>query len=603
MKQTENDSVYVYNTNKRHKLQNELIGNKSCFENLANETIYEIFQYLDVYYVYEGFFYLNQRFQNIIVNKNFLIQINVSTMSKSNFELYNKNMIEPNKHRINYLRLSNQFTIDIIFLPTHIICDYIQLERLILDNIDVKYLNNILEHLTFLPKLHSLVLTPIDYVQDTSIFFISIFSLPKLKSCTLTYRTKYDEQAMPIYMTDFKDSPIEYFVINNRFSIESLNDIFLCLPKLRYLSIDCLVGCDDPDIDQDPIVTKYLNNVSIKLDSIGFNLLQELIKLFFYNIEILHISTKFDQTYLDGKQWEELILSSMPNLRTFDISHDGGTYHNQLTYHDLINQFNSSFWIKKQWFFTHQHDSQETFDSGLFYSTNPYRRKTYRFYWQYNQQVYLNMQEKNLNIVKHVHICSKQIINNYVNYFSNANQLTIEHYFKTSDDSISTTLNRILPLKQLTKLNIKSSNFPFEQIIKLIHFTPNLHTLKLDFLSLNEIYLKLIEQNEIFRYVSNTNKITNIDIGEKCTLEIFQLIMYLFPQVEYLKIRINKKEINQIIRYLFSKTTNKIRRLFFLCISQISKVCLRELNFLIKSENLLNDYSIKYINRDLYLWW
>ncbi|CAF1424392.1 unnamed protein product [Rotaria sordida] len=597
MERTENDCVYVYNTNKRQKLQNELIKNKSCFENLANETIYEIFQYLDVYHIYEGFFYLNQRFQNIIVNTNLLIQINVSTMSKSNFELYHKNMIEPNKHRINYLRLSNPFTIDIIFFPARIICDYIQLERLILDNIDTKYLNSILKHLAFLPKLDSLVLTPIDYVQDTSIFFISIFSLPKLKSCILTYRTKYDEQPTPIYMTDFKDSPIEYFLINNRFSIESLNDIFFCLPKLRYLSIDCLVGCDDPDIDEDPIVSKYLNNVSIKLDSIDFNLLQKLIKRFFYNTEILHISTKSDQTYLDAKQWEELILSSMPNLHTFDISHDGGTYH------DLINQFNSSFWIKKQWFFTHQHDSQETLDSGIFYSTNPYRRKTYTFYWQFDQHVCSNMQEKNLNIVKHVHICSKQIINNYVNYFPNANQLTIEHYFKTSDDSISTTLNCILPLKQLTKLNIKSSNFPFEQIIKLIYFTPNLHVLKLDFLCLNEIYLKLIEQHEIFRYVSSTNKITNIDIREKCTLEMFQLIIYLFPQVEYLKIRINEKEISQIIRFLFSKTTDKIRRLFFLCISQIPKVCLRELNFLIKSENLLSDYSIKYINRDLYLWW
>ena len=113
-------------------------------------------------------------------------------MSKSNFELYHKNMIKPNKHRINLLRLSNPFTVDIIFSPPRIICDYIQLERLILDNIDAKYLNNILKHSILLLKLHSLVVTPADYVQDPSILFIYIFRLPNLKSCKFTYRTKDD---------------------------------------------------------------------------------------------------------------------------------------------------------------------------------------------------------------------------------------------------------------------------------------------------------------------------------------------------------------------------------------------------------------------------
>jgi hypothetical protein len=77
------------------------------------------------------------------------------------------------------------------------------------------------------------------------------------------------------------------------------------------------------------------------------------------------------------------------------------------------------------------------------------------------------------------------------------------------------------------------------------------------------------------------------------------MIMNLFPQVEYLKIGMNKKIIYHIIQFLFSKTC----RLVFLCISKIPKVCLRELNRLIRLENLLKDYSIKYINYDLYLWW
>jgi len=106
------------------------------------------------------------------------------------------------------------------------------------------------------------------------------------------------------------------------------------------------------------------------------------------------------------------------------------------------------------------------------------------------------------------------VTNNYVNYFLNVTELTIKHYFKTLDDSISTTLNRIIPLKQLNKLAIECYDFPVEQIVKLISFTPNLHTLKLNSLSIYETSSKLLQQSEIFRYVSNTNKIKNLELPD-----------------------------------------------------------------------------------------
>ncbi|CAF4723360.1 unnamed protein product, partial [Rotaria sp. Silwood2] len=166
---------------------------------------------------------------------------------------YNNVKIKFYLYRLNYLRLSNPFIVNIIFSLICIICDYIQLETLIFDNIDSKYLNNILKHLVYLPKLHSLVFSLVDYVQDPNILFHHIFRLSKLKYCKIIYQTKYDQQPIAIYLTEFTINPIEYLVINNRFSIDSLSDIFLCLPKLRYLSIDCLVGSTDLDIDQDPI--------------------------------------------------------------------------------------------------------------------------------------------------------------------------------------------------------------------------------------------------------------------------------------------------------------------------------------------------------------
>ncbi|CAF3301822.1 unnamed protein product, partial [Rotaria sp. Silwood2] len=68
----------------------------------------------------------------------------------------------------------------------------------------------------------------------------------------------------------------------------------------------------------------------------------------------------------------------------------------------------------------------------------------------------------------------KQIINMDLNYFPNITHWTIKHYFQTSEDSIITTLNCIIPLAQLKKYAIESLNFPFEEIIELLRFTSNL---------------------------------------------------------------------------------------------------------------------------------
>ncbi|CAF0856479.1 unnamed protein product [Rotaria sp. Silwood1] len=88
---------------------------------------------------------------------------------------------------------------------------------------------------------------------------------------------------------------------------------------------------------------KYLKYVSRKLDYIHFVKFEKIIKNFFYHVQILRITTCYDQAYINAKQWEELILLSMPYLRILDINHEDSIQNNDLKYHDLIKQFNSSF--------------------------------------------------------------------------------------------------------------------------------------------------------------------------------------------------------------------------------------------------------------------
>ncbi|CAF3005375.1 unnamed protein product [Rotaria sp. Silwood2] len=161
----------------------------------------------------------------------------------------------------------------------------------------------------------------------------------------------------------------------------------------------------------------------------------------------------------------------------------------------------------------------------------------------------------------------------------------------------------MIPLKQLTKLVTEHFNFSFEELVKFLPFTPNLCTLKLNYLSVKNINLNLIKESQIFQYVSSTNKIKNLDLRDCDSLNQVQLIVNLFPRLESLKIGMNKKEIEEIIKFLLSKSNIKTQHLFLLCISNVSRIYPKQLKVFIKSENLLQDYRVEYLNEDIYLWW
>lgn len=62
--------------------------NKSSrLEDLANEIYYKIFEYLDTYHAYKGFYYLNKRFENLFIDSNYPRKIKICV---KNVEMYEK---------------------------------------------------------------------------------------------------------------------------------------------------------------------------------------------------------------------------------------------------------------------------------------------------------------------------------------------------------------------------------------------------------------------------------------------------------------------------------------------------------------------------------
>ncbi|CAF3869536.1 unnamed protein product [Rotaria sp. Silwood1] len=313
------------------------------------------------------------------------------------------------------------------------------------------------------------------------------------------------------------------------------------------------------------------------------------------------------------RKWEELISSYIPNLRIFDIQHENcfNSIHsstnnflfNQSVPNVQINKFTSSFWIERGWFFAQQHNQPKYTDSTIFYSTNPYRRNTYTLCGQSEEKTCLNIRDNNLKSVRHVHIQNKKAMINYNYYFPNVIALTIDDDFTKSCDSFSTILGNIIPLKQLTKLIIESSQFSFREIIELLCFMPNIHTLI--FLSMPKFKGKyhIIKPSEKFQLLSNINTITDMTIIGSLKFEENHLLINSCQHLQHLVINTTIDDLELDIRLLSNKYHCHTLHYCSLCILNATTYWAVKVKLLIQSEKLLNNYKLKLVGSNLYLWW
>ncbi|CAF0758389.1 unnamed protein product [Adineta steineri] len=196
------------------------------------------------------------------------------------------------------------------------------------------------------------------------------------------------------------------------------------------------------------------------------------------------------------------------------------------------------------------------------------------------------------------------MIKQSINKFPNATELTFCEDFDVPRDFIIVGLDHVFPLKKITKLSIECHHFSFEQLIKLLQFTSNVHILKLDsIVILHRNNANLIQQNSLTQLVSETNIITKITISKEITLEKIQLLTIVFRRMEKLTINLFKQDLKRIAHFLLSKPNDNTRYLSSLCISKQINDLMIILKNLIKSKKLFRDYILKVINRKLYLWW
>jgi hypothetical protein len=347
----------------------------SCLEDLSNELIYEIFEFLDDHHAFQAFYDLNTRFQNLFLNSNLPIKINISSISKSKFQHYLTHIITPCAYRIEFFRLSSPF-IDPCLLMTNLT----QLKTLILNNIESNFIEQMVNHLSSLPVLSSLIIESINCIKNVNNIYHKIFRLPSLKYCQILLETLRYPIPLPVATNEF--SSIENLVIDNEVSIDQLHSLLSYVPQLRRLSISNLRESKLNRIDKSSISLNDLTNVSLKLHDVNFNDFEILVTNCFRQVQVLTISIQYigfngDGTqYLNADRWERLISTYMLNLRIFDFQHSYRRLNSndeRQTFEILINKFNSTFWIEHQWFFDRHYHQITWSNAAVFYSRNPYR--------------------------------------------------------------------------------------------------------------------------------------------------------------------------------------------------------------------------------------
>ncbi|CAF3779202.1 unnamed protein product [Adineta steineri] len=579
----------------------------TCFEDLANELFCEIFEYFDYISSYEIFFNLNQRFQNLFINSLHPIKINFSSLSKSIFESSYENIILPYQYKIQSLYLSNPFIIDFFLLSNSLIQNFVHLQKFIIQDIESKYLESLLNDLLLLPNLSTLVITcKHHYVSNRNNLYKQIFRLSALKYCKLSlnpckifeYVFREGADRISPYVETNRFSPITHLVIEDTIVLYELSALLSYVPQLRHLSINQLCTSSNAQPNIYPIVSQQLTHVSLNLGNVYFDVFELLIKNILHQVQVLHISTPADPTYLNANRWESLILLYMPCLQIFDIDYhlytsrvDGEIYMN------LIDQFGSSFWIERQWFFAYHMKVIGEYCQIYFYSTNPYRKRQFTFDLELIKTTTRSTKQIQMNSVHHLKIEDENCTINCINYFPNVTQLTFKECLLQEKNYISPNiLNRIFPLKQITELNIFLCNSYFKDFIQLITSLPNIHKLCLHRSKFQKDF-HLSKQVENFH-----NKIKDVTIVIRCAFEDMKFLVNFFPQLQHLTISMTKGCFVEIIQYLLSKNNEKTPYLNSIWLKSFDLSLSEKIMAVLQSEKIRHVDSMSNSSHDIRLW-
>ncbi|CAF3903636.1 unnamed protein product [Adineta steineri] len=509
-------SFTQFSKKKIKKLRNELSNRPiTSIENLSDEIFYEIFDYIDAGPIYQIFSDLNYRFEQLL----------------------------------------------------HSNLKFSHLESLNFETDDSHILMSMLSKIKSLSRLFSLTIThQHDYIDLSDIYRI-ILALPVLKYYKFTTNKPYLSVLLPV-ASNKRMNNIENLVMNHHCTFEDLSMITSYTPKLRRLYF--INEKESNNLIPEniyPIPLCNLTHLTIGDYYKNFNEFEIFISQLNLNLNVLSITVQSqDITYLNATRWEEFILKYLPQLEKFYFQYSE-KIHNEYEYpikSRQLNQFSSSFWIKRQWV------TKISFDNEyIIHLIRPYRET-----W-------------------------------FVDF--SFTQLTLLYYPDEFGGITTVDCRRILNTIHIYHLEIRDEKIFAGLLIEMINFLPKLDSLKIHALSFNQSGSLSINELNTLCSIGNTCQITKIYLEKMIDIEEVYLLMKLCPCMTYLKVGyINKNKIKLILRNILKKINHKrISQLHSLCfhVPAIDDKIVNQLEELINNENLLFNFTIKRVFDNIHLKW
>ncbi|CAF1466635.1 unnamed protein product [Adineta steineri] len=460
------------------------------FEELPNEIVYEIFDYLSAVDLLLCFFNLNSHFNKLLYEQLNKSHFDFRRISKVNFDYICEKYISSLVDQITSIHLSNDDN-----TPSQIklflahdnfkLRQFTNLKSISLSYVQSKQLlDQIMIECSYLPCLTHFCLDSDGIEMDESDAEYFVYCLSELSTliyCYLDISCEFEVNFKKFSPDESHISTLlKHLTLGSiECSLGLLNRLLQCMPNLQSLKMDYR---DNYEAYELLIPNLSITRLEIRLyDTVSNlnNMLKTMHNLYYLTC------TLFDD-YINGNQWEEMIRKSLSKLKTINIQmkyEPPNNENKEVQLNEIVESFRTEFWI------------------------NEYQRFI-RCDWY---------------IIDKQHEPSYS----YVNIFTLP---YIFHYFDGSHECVLTKStypydNEHLTCNQIDRLHYRSSYFT-DSILSRVRIN-NIRSLTLSF-PINEQFLSVI---------SNLDQLNSLDvyIDEKTNLDNIQSqLQYILDRTHFL---------------------------------------------------------------------